>query len=182
MTYNAKFAVTYELYLPNEDGSFPDLNDAAVEAKPAYSGVAVAAADTTTSEQQLQEFTIENVPAGTYMLVIKKQYHLSVTIKGIVVGDSDVTLRTTGDTTSDDDTYLVLCAGDMNENGAVNVADLNMVIASGTYGATYEDAENKCSDIDGSGSITVTDRNIVTSSDNYGKANSDFVFDAINAN
>jgi hypothetical protein len=171
VSYNAKNPVTYELYLMGGDNKYGTT--------PAYTGTAVEASATTTSSMQTQTFTIGGIPNGTYKLVLKKTAHLNFTVNGVVVSDSDVDLR-------EDSRELVqsmrMGAGDLDGNGNVTVVDLNIVIANGTYGALYEEANDPIADIDGSGSITITDRNIVASSDNYGKSESDFEIPSADTN
>jgi Ca2+-binding EF-hand superfamily protein len=130
----------------------------------------------------VQEFVIENVPDGTYMLVLSKPAHLDITIKDVKVEGGDLALSTEGDTTDKDGTYLLFGAGDLDGNGRINVNDMNMVTASSTYNKTSEQAANKIADIDGSGTINVTDKNIISSTNNYNKASGQFTYKAINQN
>jgi hypothetical protein len=171
VSYNAKNAVTYELYELGGDNEYGTT--------PAYTGTAVEASATTTSSMQTQIFTIEGIPSGTYKLVLKKIAHLNYTVNGVVVGDSDVDLR---EDSRERAQSMRMGAGDLDGNGRINVSDINMVTATSTYNKTSEQAVNKIADIDGSGAITVTDKNIISSTNNYNKSADSFAVPAVSTN
>lgn len=86
------------------------------------------------------------VPAGTYTFVVTKAAHLSYTKNELVVS---------ADATQD----ATILGGDVDDNGNINISDLNVVLADfGTSTAS--------SDIDGNDTINIGDLNIVLS--NFG--------------
>jgi hypothetical protein len=178
VTYNAKKAVYYELYLKGADGQY--------STTPIASGIAVAAADTTTPDQQTQTFVIENVPDTaentSYKLVIKKDIHLTYTIEGITVSGEDVDLSTkawkrAGE--SDDDAIqgvITMAVGDLDGNGAVNSSDLALLSDESTYNLSDTEAEYAQADIDGNASINSGDMSILVSEENYNMQSTQYVF------
>jgi hypothetical protein len=161
----------------NADGSYPT--------DPTYSGIAVAAEETTTAAQQTQTFAIENVASTSentsYKLVIKKDIHIAYTIEGIKVGDGDVNLadlawsdstKTTVITTG----VITMCVGDLDRNGAVNSTDASLLCDSKNYNKDAGDADATQCDIDGNESINSSDLSILVSTDNYNKTDLQFVF------
>lgn len=169
VSYNAKNAVTYELYAwDDETGAYSETA--------AYTGTAVEAAETTTASKQTQDFKIEGIADGKYKLLIKKVTHLTYTVVGVTVNGADVDL--TADSYPDAVKSIALAAGDVDGNGAVNVTDAGRVTYPTNYNATdLSTVPNPEADIDGNGAINVTDRGIITHPDNYNKQVSDFVIE-----
>ena len=114
-----------------------------------------------------QEFTIPNVPKGTYDLVVTKDAHLTYTVKNVVVGSTDLDLTTlTGKPYS---TITLLC-GDIDGNGFINSTDLGIILKGQNYGKSTATAGDKAADLDGNGFINSTDLGIVLQGQHYGKS------------
>ncbi|MBQ4097579.1 MAG: leucine-rich repeat protein, partial [Clostridia bacterium] len=107
-----------------------------------------------------QDFSIDEVEAGVYDLVVTKAGHLSYTVTGIVVEDVDVLV----------DGPLVLITGDVNGDGRVDLKDITALTSSNTYGRSYSDAATKEADVNGDGCFDLKDLSIIASESNYGKA------------
>ena len=114
-----------------------------------------------------QEFTIPNVAPGTYDLVVTKDGHLTYTVKGVVVGDTDLDL--TAMTEKPFSTITLLC-GDIDGNGFINSTDLGIILKGQNYGKSTATAGDKAADLDGNGFINSTDLGIVLQGQHYGKS------------
>ena len=114
-----------------------------------------------------QEFTIPNVAPGTYDLVVTKDAHLTYTVKGVVVGDTDLDL--TAMTEKPFSTITLLC-GDIDGNGFINSTDLGIILKGQNYGKSTATAGDKAADLDGNGFINSTDLGIVLQGQHYGKS------------
>ena len=117
------------------------------------------------SGQITQRFTFAVVKPGVYDLVITKDAHLTYTIKGVRVTSSDLDLTMH---TNDAISAIKMIVGDVNGDGTVDVADLNMLWNAANYGKAVTDA-NKLMDVNNDGTIDVADLNIVWNAANYGK-------------
>ena len=100
-----------------------------------------------------QDFSISDVEAGEYDLVVTKAGHLSYTIMGITVEDVDVLI----------DGALVLITGDVNGDGRVDLKDITALTSSNTYGLSYEDAATKSADVNGDKCFDLKDLSIIAS-------------------
>ena len=120
----------------------------------------------TGSGQVTQEFSFSNVLAGTYSLKITKDAHTPYLINNIVITDTDVDLT---QDSRDGVRLISLLCGDVNNDGVINVNDLNTVWANQNYGKAVQAAQNPLCDLNGDGVINVNDLNILWSSTNYGK-------------
>ncbi len=88
-----------------------------------------------------------SVPAGTYTFKATKKYSLSVTVNEFVVSEADTV-------------DCVLYGGDTDENGKINVQDLNSLLSNyGMTGATTATPSN----INGDSTVNVQDLNILLS-------------------
>ena len=74
--------------------------------------------------QYLWNFAFDAVASGTYDLVVTKAGHLTYTVKGVTVGDTDLDLTASSSAAVK---LLSLLAGDMNGDGSIDVSDLNIV-------------------------------------------------------
>ena len=120
-----------------------------------------------TSGSTEQEFTIPNVPKGTYDLVVTKEAHLKYTVKNVVVETTDLDLTAlTGKAFS---TITLLC-GDIDGNGFINSTDLGIILKGQNYGKSTATAGDKAADLDGNGFINSTDLGIVLQGQHYGKS------------
>lgn len=125
------------------------------------------------SEQTEQEFTIPNVPKGTYDLVVTKSAHLKYTVKNVTVGDAPLDLTTlTGKPYS---TITLLC-GDINGDRSINVTDLNTVWDAANFNKDATKAANQLTDINGDGSVNVSDLNIIWDAANFNKGTADCIY------
>ena len=113
-----------------------------------------------------QEFTIPNVPAGTYDLVVTKKAHLKYTVKNVVVETTDIDLTAHTDPAIRTITLLV---GDVNGDGQINVTDLNIVWDAANFNKNVSAVTNKLTDINGDDNVNVTDLNIVWDAANFNK-------------
>lgn len=112
-------------------------------------------------------FMFEKIKRGTYDLVIEQAGHLSYTIKGIVVGADNIDMTAS---TNSSISSIILPAGDINNDGCIDLKDVTLLTSSNTYGKTFADAECKLADINGDGVFDLKDLVIITSEKNYGKA------------
>lgn len=118
------------------------------------------------SESTEQEFTIPNVPKGTYDLVVTKSAHLKYTVKNVTVGDAPLDLTAHGNTAIR--TITLLC-GDVDGDGSINVTDLNTVWDAANFNKDANNATIKLTDLNGDGSVNVTDLNILWDAANFNK-------------
>lgn len=113
-----------------------------------------------------QEFTIPNVAAGEYDLVVTKSAHLKYTVKNVTVGNAPL------DLTAHDNaairTITLLC-GDVDGDGSINVTDLNTVWDAANFNKDANNATIKLTDLNGDGSVNVTDLNILWDAANFNK-------------
>ena len=118
-----------------------------------------------------QNFTIPNVAAGTYDLVVTKDAHLPYTVKNVEVGNTDLDL--TALTDKPYSTITLLC-GDLNGDGIINEDDLNIIWLPANYLKKADDSGvNALADVNGDGIINEDDLNIVWLPENYLKSTSD---------
>ena len=122
---------------------------------------------TTGSGQKEQNFSFDAVAAGTYDLVVTKPGHLTYTVKGVVVGSTDLDLTTLTDKPYQ--TITLLC-GDIDGNGFINSTDLGIILKGQNYGKSTATAGDKAADLDGNGFINSTDLGIVLQGQHYGKS------------
>ena len=122
---------------------------------------------TTGSGQKEQNFSFNVVAPGTYDLVVTKPGHLTYTVKGVVVGDTDLDL--TAMTEKPFSTITLLC-GDIDGNGFINSTDLGIILKGQNYGKSTATAGDKAADLDGNGFINSTDLGIVLQGQHYGKS------------
>lgn len=121
------------------------------------------AAETSGSGQKTQTFSIAEVAAGTYDLVVSKAGHLTYTIKDVVVGTEDLDLTANANAAI---STITLVAGDMNDDGMVNNSDL--LIFRAQFGKTDTNIENALADINGDSSVNNSDLLIFRSA--FGKS------------
>ena len=114
-----------------------------------------------------QEFTIPNVAAGNYDLVVTKSAHLKYTVKNVTVGNAPLDL--TAMTGKAYQTITLLC-GDIDGNGFINSTDLGIILKGQNYGKSTATAGDKAADLDGNGFINSTDLGIVLQGQHYGKS------------
>ena len=124
-------------------------------------------AASTGSGQKEQNFSFDAVAKGTYDLVVTKPGHLTYTVKGVVVGDTDLDL--TAMTEKPFSTITLLC-GDIDGNGFINSTDLGIILKGQNYGKSTATAGDKAADLDGNGFINSTDLGIVLQGQHYGKS------------
>ena len=122
---------------------------------------------TTGSGQKEQSFSFDTVAAGTYDLVVTKPGHLTYTVKGVVVGSTDLDL--TKHSKAAISTITLLC-GDIDGNGFINSTDLGIILKGQNYGKSTATAGDKAADLDGNGFINSTDLGIVLQGQHYGKS------------
>lgn len=117
-------------------------------------------AATTGSGQVTQNFSFTSVAAGTYDLVVKKDAHLTYTIKNVAVGSTDVDLAA-----------ITLLCGDLNGDGFINSTDLGIVLQGQNYGKTVGvEGVNQLTDLNGDGWVNSTDLGIILQGQHYGKS------------
>ena len=120
----------------------------------------------TGSGQKEQSFSISTVAPGTYDLVVTKDAHLTYTVKGVVVGDTDLDL--TAMTEKPFSTITLLC-GDINGDGSINEDDVSIIRYANNINKSTADADNKLADINGDGSVNEDDVSIVRYSSHINK-------------
>ena len=109
-----------------------------------------------------QTFTFENVIPGTYDLIVTKNGHLKYTVKNIIVGANGLDLTKNVNANIK---LIALIGGDTDNNGGINIDDLNKVVQN--FGKTAGFPAE--ADINGDGGVNIDDLNIVVS--NFGKTN-----------
>ena len=115
-----------------------------------------------------QEFTIPNVAPGTYDLVVTKDGHLTYTVKGVVVGDTDLDLTAM---TEKPFSTITLPAGDVNGDGTINSKDLNEIWSPANYLKNVTAVGvDPLADLNGDGTVNSKDLNIVWLAENYLKS------------
>ena len=114
----------------------------------------------TGSGEKEQSFSISNVPAGTYDLVVTKAGHLKYTIKGVEVAGVNLDLSST---TYDGKPYqtITLLAGDVNGDGSITEGDVSVIRYSTNINKLATDAANLLADVNGDGSVTEGDVSVV---------------------
>lgn len=105
------------------------------------------------------EFSISDIEAGVYDLIVTKDGHLSYTLTGIAV-DGDIEIET----------EIELVAGDVNGDGCVDLKDITALTSADTYGRSAEEAKTPSADVNGDGCFDLKDLSIIASEKNYGKA------------
>ncbi len=127
------------------------------------------------SGQVKQNFSLANVTAGTYDLVVTKPGHLTYTIKSVVVGSEDINL-----TVATGKTYqtITLLAGDVNSDGSITEDDVSVIRYSTNINKATTSAADKLADVNGDGSVTEDDVSVVRYSThiNKGTANCTYQF------
>ena len=123
-------------------------------------------AKATGSGQVTQDFSFNAVAPGTYDLVVTKDAHLTYTVKGVVVGDTDLDL--TAMTEKPFSTITLLC-GDINGDGSINEDDVSIIRYANNINKSTADADNKLADINGDGSVNEDDVSIVRYSSHINK-------------
>ena len=118
------------------------------------------------SGQVEQAFTFEDVAPGTYDLDFQEAGHTRYTLKNVVVSEAPLSL--TKDPRASIKQITLLC-GDNNDDGVINVTDLNIVWSAANYNKSADAATNSSADLNGDGVINVTDLNILWSAANYNK-------------
>ena len=120
-----------------------------------------------------QEFTIPNVPAGEYDLVVTKEAHLTYTVKNVKVGDEplDLTAHKNPQIST-----MTLLAGDMDGDGSINADDLNIVWNAANFNKSAAAAVEKLTDINGDGDVNADDLNTVWNAANFNKGTENCIF------
>ena len=156
-SYNARNDITVTLWQNGE----------ATEYHTIISGV-----ESSSNKRYENMFTLENIPDGSYDLVITKQCHLPFTIKDIVVNSSDIDIS---------EYILKMAAGDVNDNGAINLTDISDIYNSGRFNKveTNNDGYNIVYDVNGNGAIELSDISIVYDSYNFQKTVVEIDYDRI---
>lgn len=157
-TYSVSGAIT----------SYNAANDATVQLKKNNDVV-----KSITVSKGVGNFTITDVPAGTYDLVVTKSAHLTYTITGITVGSEDIDL--TAKTDKPYQTITLLC-GDLNGDGMINPSDINVIYEPANYYKNATD-DNRIADLNGDGMINPSDINIIYEAANYYKTTANCTFD-----
>ncbi|MCL2153596.1 MAG: InlB B-repeat-containing protein, partial [Oscillospiraceae bacterium] len=122
--------------------------------------------ETTGIGQEEQAFAFEGVVAGVYTLEINKGAHTQFTINDIVVDDDHVDLtRSTNSAVS----LITLLCGDINGDGEINQADLNLLWQPTNYNKRVSEGADPRCDLNGDGEINQLDLNILWQLINYNK-------------
>ena len=102
-------------------------------------------------------YRFSNVAAGVYTIVIERDGYKPYYIKNIVVN---------GDTFVDDDidvsaASFAACAGDLNGDGSIDIADISVLLAEENYAKDSEAAASYVCDLNGDSSVNVEDLAII---------------------
>lgn len=120
-----------------------------------------------------QEFSISNVAAGTYDIVIQKDAHLTYTLKNVAVGSADIDLTIH---TNPAISTITLLAGNMNSDNSINADDLNVVWNAANFNRPVGEARDKWTDINGDGNVNADDLNILWNAVNFNKSANNCIF------
>ena len=117
-----------------------------------------------TSGQQNQDFTIDNVPPGIYTLEVTKAVHTKFTVHEVVVGNDAVDLRLDS---HPEVRLMTLRCGDINGDGLINDNDLTVMWMLLNYNRNVATAGNPLCDLDGDGMINDKDLTVLWLPYNY---------------
>ena len=112
----------------------------------------------TGSGQITQSFRFDAVASGTYDLVVTKAGHLTYTIKGVVVGSTDLDLTKNANASV---STITLLAGDVDEDGNINESDVSVIRYASNINKLASSAANPLADVDGDGNVNESDVSIV---------------------
>ena len=112
----------------------------------------------TGSGQVIQNFAITGVAPGIYDLVVTKAGHLTYTIKGVVVGSTDLDLTKNANASV---STITLLAGDVDEDGNINESDVSVIRYASNINKLASSAANSLADVDGDGNVNESDVSIV---------------------
>ncbi|MCL2153200.1 MAG: InlB B-repeat-containing protein, partial [Oscillospiraceae bacterium] len=121
---------------------------------------------TTETGQKEQAFAFEGVYAGVYTLEITKDAHTIFIVNNIVVDDDHVDL--TRHVNSAVSVMTLLC-GDINGDGEINQADLNLLWQPTNYNKRVSEGADPSCDLNGDGEVNQLDLNILWQLINYNK-------------
>jgi hypothetical protein len=116
--------------------------------------------------QVKQDFVFDNITPGTYTLVITKALHTMFTVNNLVVGEDGLDL--TQDSRDAVKTMTLLC-GDVNGDGEINQADLNILWQPLNYNKRVSEGADPRCDLNGDGEVNQIDLNILWQLVNYNK-------------
>lgn len=105
-----------------------------------------------------QNFAITGVAPGTYDLVATKAGHLTYTIKGVVVGSTDLDLTKNANASV---STITLLAGDVDGDGNINESDVSVIRYASNINKLASSAANPLADVDGDGNVNESDVSIV---------------------
>lgn len=124
------------------------------------------AAETSGSGQKTQTFSIAEVAAGTYDLIVSKTGHLTYTIKDVVVGTEALDLTANANAAI---SAITLLAGDLNGDGFINAKDRTALYKELNKSGT--DIDNVLADMNGDNYVNAKDRTILSKNLNKSAAN-----------
>ncbi len=120
-----------------------------------------------------QAFELTAVQDGVYDLVVSKPGHLTYTLKSVVVAGETVNLS---EDTDRQYSTLTLLAGDLNNDGHINLSDVNIVRRHANYQQRAEAAENGLADLNGDHLVDLADIDIIRQVFHYYKNAADSIF------
>ena len=106
-------------------------------------------------------------PDVLYDVVIEKEGHLSYTITGISLVNGEIDLTAQMDESLSN---ITVPAGDINDDGCIDLRDLVALTSDLNFGLSYEKAADKSADVNGDRSFDLRDLVIITSDAGYGRA------------
>ena len=128
----------------------------------------------TGSGKVTEDFRFEAVAAGTYDLVVKKDAHLTYTVKNVVVGDTPLDL--TADT-GKPYAAITLLAGDLDGDSSITEDDVAVIRLPENMNRLASAAKIGAADIDGDGSVTEDDVSILRYTVHMNKNTGDCTYD-----
>ena len=114
------------------------------------------------------DFSIKNVEAGTYTLIIRKPAHLPLTVKNIVVGETDTDLKT--DSRAAVQNMVMYCGDTLAEGAFINADDSGVVTNKANFNLSVSAAKDILSDLNGDGVINADDSGILRNARNFNKS------------
>jgi hypothetical protein len=172
VSYNSANEITYSLYPSDGKGGY---SETALEG---YDGATLIEAKAgctchsngTTAYEHTQEFTITDVPAGTYKLVIMKKNHLNFTVTDIEITGGDVDLTANANSRVQ---KLQMGMGDIDGDGAVTAFDINEIAGDINFGSSTAGEYDR--DADGDGGVNSFDINDIAGKEWFGNSDENYL-------
>jgi hypothetical protein len=119
-------------------------------------------------------FDLEDIPDGTYDLLVSKDGHVAYKITGLIVDGEDLDLTANPNPLI---STITLPGGELTGDGYINSSDVSTLVSLANYGTETKDAANKLADINGDGFVNSSDVSILLALANYGQSQATLTVD-----